>query len=267
MQTLKLNSRGEAVKQIQIALGITADGIFGPKTLQAVKAFQKSANLTQDGIVGPKTFAAMFSPSPSPSLSPITIIRKPLNVHISKRDDTSIKYLVIHFTAGSHSRQGKALSCYQVFTSRKASADFAVDDVDIVQFNPEPRRYYCWAVGDAYNNNKGGTLYRKACNSNCISIEICSTCTPSTQQAVLTDNHRGWSFTPAVLDNAVKLARHLMSEYNIPLANVIRHYDVSGKLCPGIVGWNDEPLKDITGKKTGEINNSQAWLQFKQRLL
>jgi len=48
---------GDAVKEIQQALGIPADGFFGPRTEQAVKEFQTAHSLDADGIVGPRTRA------------------------------------------------------------------------------------------------------------------------------------------------------------------------------------------------------------------
>ena len=59
METIKLGSKGESVKQLQGILGLTVDGNFGPKTENAVKNFQKKHNLTEDGIVGPKTWQAL----------------------------------------------------------------------------------------------------------------------------------------------------------------------------------------------------------------
>jgi peptidoglycan hydrolase-like protein with peptidoglycan-binding domain len=57
---LKLGSRGSAVVAVQRALGISADGIFGPRTRAAVRAFQVRHGLTVDGIVGPQTRSALF---------------------------------------------------------------------------------------------------------------------------------------------------------------------------------------------------------------
>jgi len=48
---------GDAVKEIQQALGVPADGFFGPRTEQAVKEFQTAHALDADGIVGPRTRA------------------------------------------------------------------------------------------------------------------------------------------------------------------------------------------------------------------
>jgi peptidoglycan hydrolase-like protein with peptidoglycan-binding domain len=59
--TLRRGSTGDAVKQMQQKLGITADGNFGPGTEAAVRAWQAANGLTADGIVGPKTLAALMA--------------------------------------------------------------------------------------------------------------------------------------------------------------------------------------------------------------
>ena len=47
------------VVALQSALGVSADGDFGPQTEAAVRAFQRAHGLTVDGIVGPATRAAL----------------------------------------------------------------------------------------------------------------------------------------------------------------------------------------------------------------
>ena len=57
---LRKGSRGEGVKIMQEALGIGADGIFGPGTERALKEWQAANGLTADGIAGPATFGKLL---------------------------------------------------------------------------------------------------------------------------------------------------------------------------------------------------------------
>jgi Transglycosylase-like domain/Putative peptidoglycan binding domain len=56
---VKRGDRGDAVRKLQSALGVAADGVFGPVTERAVKRFQRGKGLVVDGIVGPQTRAAL----------------------------------------------------------------------------------------------------------------------------------------------------------------------------------------------------------------
>jgi peptidoglycan hydrolase-like protein with peptidoglycan-binding domain len=51
---------GPAVSDVQAALGIPADGVFGHQTQLAVMDFQRRACITVDGVVGPETLSALF---------------------------------------------------------------------------------------------------------------------------------------------------------------------------------------------------------------
>lgn len=57
--TLRRQSAGVAVEELQRLLGLHADGAFGPKTEAAVREFQRRCGAVPDGIVGPKTWAAL----------------------------------------------------------------------------------------------------------------------------------------------------------------------------------------------------------------
>ena len=57
--TVRKGSKGATVKAVQTALGLTADGDFGPGTEAAVIQWQRSKGLVPDGIVGRSTLAAM----------------------------------------------------------------------------------------------------------------------------------------------------------------------------------------------------------------
>ena len=65
--TISSESKGRAVEQLQSALGIGVDGVYGPETEEAVRSFQASKGLTVDGIVGPATIAALRSHNVSAS--------------------------------------------------------------------------------------------------------------------------------------------------------------------------------------------------------
>jgi len=57
-----------------------------------------------------------------------------------------------------------------------------------------------------------------------------------------------------------------MKKFNIDINHVVRHYDISGKICPGIIGWNNGALNNPDGTKTNKNNNSIKWVAFKDRL-
>ncbi len=133
MRTLKKGSVGDDVKTLQKILGVTVDGYFGSQTEAAVKKWQAAHGIVADGIVGAKTWASM-----SEQTTDIPdVIYDPLNVHITKASNREIKYIAIHYTAGISSRKGSARAVKSVFTVHKSSADFAVDDAEAVQFNPD----------------------------------------------------------------------------------------------------------------------------------
>jgi peptidoglycan hydrolase-like protein with peptidoglycan-binding domain len=60
-----VRSSGSSVVALQRALGIPADGIYGPQTRKAVRRFQRSKGLAVDGIAGPQTLAALGLPARS----------------------------------------------------------------------------------------------------------------------------------------------------------------------------------------------------------
>ena len=57
---LRKGAKGDGVKMMQEALGIGADGVFGPGTERALKEWQSANGLTADGIAGPKTLEKLL---------------------------------------------------------------------------------------------------------------------------------------------------------------------------------------------------------------
>jgi transglycosylase-like protein/putative peptidoglycan binding protein len=49
----------DSVRALQQKLGVSADGVYGPKTRAAVKRFQRAHGLAADGVAGAQTLAAL----------------------------------------------------------------------------------------------------------------------------------------------------------------------------------------------------------------
>ena len=152
------------------------------------------------------------------------------------RDISSIKYIVIHYTANdgdTDENNGK----YFANNTVKASAHYFVDDDSITQSVPD--NYIAWSVGgNKYSNcakTGGGKYYKRATNSNTLNIEICD------------DVKNGVIYPSAkTIENTLELTRKKMKEYNIPVKNVIRHFDVNGKFCPAY--WCGSAIKNAKWK-------------------
>lgn len=182
----------------------------------------------------------------------LNIIKKFSTRNTMYKPGRPLTYIVWHYTAGTTSRPGAALNTAAYFAGpdAKGSADYIVDDRDIVQYNPDIANRYCAAVGGKYST-RGGSLYKIATNVNCISIELCSN-TPD--GLVHPYNDPAWYLTDKTIARATELTLYLMEQYNIPADNVIRHYDVSGKCCPGVIGWNEDS------------GDASKWLEVKSNI-
>jgi len=103
---LKLGSQGKEVKELQEFLEIGADGDFGPKTEAAVKKWQLANGLIADGIVGPKTWDAMGLATTDASEKVYTtdnglvINRHFLPVGEYKQGPIKAEWVFLHHTAG-----------------------------------------------------------------------------------------------------------------------------------------------------------------------
>lgn len=125
-------------------------------------------------------------------------------------------YIVIHYT-GNQSDTAKANASYFKSQNRGASAHIFVDDkyaYEVVGLDDT-----AWAVGVNYGKNN---LFGKCTNKNSISIEMCST---------------NGKISDKTFENTVAITKKLMKKYNIKAENVVRHYDVCSKSCPGWNGW------------------------------
>lgn len=140
-----------------------------------------------------------------------------------------IKFLVIHYT-GNNGDTAYANTNYFKTKYRGASAHYFVDKTSIWQCVKDED--IAWHVG-------AKKYYHICRNSSSIGIELCSRKSPN----------GNYCFDKETIQNAVKLTKELMIKYDIPIENVIRHYDVTHKNCPA-------PF----------VKNEQQWQDFKAQL-
>lgn len=121
------------------------------------------------------------------------------------------KYIVVHFTS-NRGDTAKNNADYFAREIVKASAHFFVDEKEA--WSSVPENMTAWHCG-------AKTYKHPSCrNSNSIGVEICM-------------NDKQGRVRQGSIDNAMKLVKTLMKKYSISVENVVRHYDVTGKYCPG----------------------------------
>lgn len=154
------------------------------------------------------------------------------------RAASQIKYLIFHYTGNDGDKAANNAAYFQQ-NIVKASAHYFVDDTTVWRSVPDLK--VAWAVGGSKYPNAdktgGGNMHGIITNTNSISIEMCDTIRNGVYQA-----------SEATLANAAALGRALMEKYDIPIENVYRHFDVTGKHCPSY------------------LVNAQKWAEFKKRL-
>lgn len=155
------------------------------------------------------------------------IDKRLIEYNYQNRKGNLIKYIVVHDTANTNI-SADAINHYRYFAggNRKASAHYFVDDKRIVEIIEDA--YASWHCGDG--RGKYGIT-----NNNSIGVEICVNSDGNYKKAV---------------ENTLSLVRELMKTYNIPIKNVVRHFDASRKICP----------------RSMSANNWAKWWEFKAKL-
>src|SRR5690625_4939955 len=140
------------------------------------------------------------------------------------------EWIIFHFVGSTGQAWDNARYFYNTY--RGASAHYFVDPKDIVQVVPDNTP--AWHVGDGSRSGKGkynGYHGYGATNNNSIGVELALDTSTS-------NNVWRMDFHPETVLKALWLIKKLQKKYNIPDERVIRHYDVSGKLCPGNWQYN-----------------------------
>ena len=141
-----------------------------------------------------------------------------------------IQFIVVHYTANNGDKaQGNGNYFSQ--PNRNASTHYFVDENEIVQSVKD--------TDTAWHCGAKSYKHPKCRNGNSIGVEMCSE----------KDDKGQYYINEQTQNTAIKLIKVLMEKYNIPIENVVRHYDVTGKMCP-------EPF----------VRNGVQWLDFKKKL-
>lgn len=149
-------------------------------------------------------------------------------INFKEAENREISYIVIHYVGAVSTAEANCK--YFENVDRQSSAHYFVDEDSIWQCVEE--KDIAWHVG-------AKTYYNDCRNSNSIGVELCCK----------KDKDGIWYFEPATIENAKELVSQLAQKYNIPAERIVRHYDVTRKMCP-------EPY----------VRNEEAWQDFKNML-
>ena len=135
-----------------------------------------------------------------------------------------IRFIVVHYTGSPNDTAVNEGLYFNRNDTGKTSAHYFVDENEIVCSVPD--EYIAYHCG-------GATYFHDQCrNGNSIGVEICTK----------RDADGKYYFHPDAQARAQAFIRELMDKYNIPQNNVIRHFDVTHKLCPMPFVGEGQPL-------------------------
>ena len=124
--------------------------------------------------------------------------------HMTRGRSRAIDRIVVHFTATLASARNNA-TYFARNEGQGASAHYFVDDITPEIYQSVAEGDTAWHAGDWQMNCRA------------IGIEVVSA---------------GEDFSATEVEKLGWLVRKLMAKYGIGASGVIRHYDVTGKLCP-----------------------------------
>lgn len=145
--------------------------------------------------------------------------------NLTAGDVERIKWIVIHYVGALG---GAEANCkYYASQYIGASAHYYVGfDGEIWQSVEDQN--IAWHCG-----TKSGYKHPECRNANSLGIELCVR-----NKGSQADTSRDWYFEEATVQAAIELTKELMAKYNVPADHVIRHYDVTGKICPNPYVYN-----------------------------
>ena len=150
----------------------------------------------------------------------------------------TIQYIVVHYTANSGDTAQNNLD-YFAREVTGTSAHYFVDRASVRQSVLDTDiAWHCGA--ERYQ-------HPECRNSNSIGVEMCDSV---------------GAVPAATRERTAAFVRELMDKYGVPVENVLRHYDVTGKRCPA--PWVDNPAEWMEFKKMLEEDDDMSYEQFEQ---
>ena len=144
----------------------------------------------------------------------------PYNFTNASRKAANITGIVIHYVGALGGAEDNCKYYARQYVG--ASAHYYVG------FNGE----YWQSVKDediAWHSGASSYKHPSLRNSNTIGIEMCVR-KKSTRTMNATD--KDWYYEDKTVAATIELVKFLMKKYSIKAANVVRHYDITGKICP-----------------------------------
>lgn len=139
------------------------------------------------------------------------------------------KYIVVHYTANNGDTAKGNADYFSKEVPTHTSAHYFVDENSIWQSVKDcDTAHHCGTAS--------GYKHKECRNHNSIGVELCSRKTANGD----------YYFKPETVERAAKLVADLAEKYHVPDNRIIRHYDVTGKICPA-------PM----------VNNPGEWSAFK----
>lgn len=165
-----------------------------------------------------------------------------VNFTDANRGKGKILYLVKHYVGATGG--AKANCRYFYDTYRGASAHYFIDhDGEIWQ---------CVEENDiAWHCGASSYKHKECRNSNSIGVEMC----------VKKDKDGKWYYTEATKKSAIELFAYLADKYEIDADHILRHYDVTGKICgePDVRSGNkvwSKFIEDIEAYRSEVVTSS-----------
>lgn len=142
----------------------------------------------------------------------------------------NVSWIVVHYTGTAASALANA-RCIERELKSPRSTHYFVDGEEVLAVVPENRA--AWHVGGPDTPDTPPEKRKKlpVFNGNAIGVDVCE------DKLVYDRAHRSaedrdWFFSEETEATAAELIASIMRRYSIPLDHVVRHYDVTGKLCP-----------------------------------